>query len=173
LDLAGLRRCRALATGVAMLAATMAAAVAATQAVAQPPALTGSATYRERIALPPDAAVEATVGDVTRADRPAELIGRTRIEPIQGLPIRFAIPYDPNLIKLGRRHTLQARIVAEGQLLFATVEPVPVFVDGQPPPVDVILPRSSGVAAEQLPPPAAAPPAPLGPSATPSAGPVP
>src|SRR5690606_22048539 len=113
LDLAGLRRCRALATGVAMLAATMAAAVAATQAVAQPPALTGSATYRERIALPPDAAFEATVRDVTRADRPAELIGRTRIEPIQGLPIRFAIPYDPNLIKLGRRYTLQARIVAE------------------------------------------------------------
>src|SRR3546814_6521850 len=50
LDFAGFRRCRAWATGVALLAVTMAATVAAAQAVAQPPALTGSATYRERIA---------------------------------------------------------------------------------------------------------------------------
>lgn len=132
-------------------------------ASAQAPALTGTATYLERIALPDNAVFEATVRDVTRPDWPAELIGRTRIEPLQGLPIRFAIPYDPNLIKYGHRYTLQARISADGRLLFATVDPIPVFADGQPVPVEITLPRSSGVAVEALPPPTA-PPALLGPA---------
>lgn len=126
-------------------------------AAAQAPALTGTATYNERMALPDNAVFEATVRDVTRPDWPAELIGRTRIEPVQDLPIRFAIPYDPNLVKYGHRYTLQARILADGRLLFATVDPIPVFVDGQPTPVNIVLPRSSGIAAEQLPPPPTAP----------------
>lgn len=161
-DFARLPGCRAFAAAVALLAA------AASQAAAQGPALTGTATYLERTVLPENAAFEATVRDVTRPDWPAELIGRTRIEPIQDLPIRFAIPYDPNLIKYGHRYTLQARIVADGKLLFATVDPVPVFVDGQPAQVDVTLPRSSGIAIEQLPPPRPGPPALLGPSPAPS-----
>src|SRR3990172_1248087 len=37
-------------------------------------AVTGTASYRERIALPPDAVFEATLEDVSRADAPAEVI---------------------------------------------------------------------------------------------------
>jgi uncharacterized lipoprotein YbaY len=33
----------------------------------------GTATYRERMALPPSAAFEATVEDVSRADAPADI----------------------------------------------------------------------------------------------------
>lgn len=166
LENARFRRCRTFATAVALFAAATAASSAIAQTPAQMPALTGTATYLERMALPPDAAFEATVRDVTRPDRPAELIGRTRIEPVQALPIRFAIPYDPNLVKYGNSYTLQARIVADGRLLFATVDPIPVFVDGRATPVDITLPRSSGVAVEELPPPPA-PPALLGPSTSP------
>ena len=42
--------------------------------------LTGTATYRERIALPPGAVFEATLEDVSRADAPAEVLGRTQME---------------------------------------------------------------------------------------------
>lgn len=39
----------------------------------------GTATYRERMALPPAAVFEATIEDVSRADAPASVVARTRI----------------------------------------------------------------------------------------------
>lgn len=165
------RTARSVALGLAVLSGMAVAAGGLRPSAAQQPTLNGTAIYRERMALPENAAFEATVRDVTRPDRASELIGRTRIEPIQQLPIRFGIPYDPNLVKPGHRYTIQARIVADGRLLFATVDPVPVFEGGRAMPVDLVLPRSSGIAVEELPPPTAqslpgrsAPPtAPLGP----------
>jgi putative lipoprotein len=41
----------------------------------------GAATYRERIALPPDAVFEAVLEDVSRADAPAKVLGRATINP--------------------------------------------------------------------------------------------
>jgi putative lipoprotein len=38
----------------------------------------GTVTYRERLALPPDAVFEATLEDVSRAYVPAEVLGRAR-----------------------------------------------------------------------------------------------
>ncbi len=162
--LALFERPRLAAAALMAILAAGTAAGPASEAAAQ--ALTGTATYAESVALPENAIFEATVRDVTRYDRPSELIGRTRIEPIQEMPIRFAIPYDPRLIKLGNRYTIQARIIAGGRLLFATTDPIPVFEDGRPTPVDLLLPRSSGVAVEETPPPPA-PPTLLGPSASP------
>jgi hypothetical protein len=66
-------RFRALVTLTA--AATIVFAVA--PAFAQ---VKGTASYRERIALPPDAVFEATLEDVSKADARAEVIGRARIE---------------------------------------------------------------------------------------------
>lgn len=42
--------------------------------------VTGTATYRERIALPSDAIFEATLQDVSRADAPAQMLGTARLE---------------------------------------------------------------------------------------------
>ena len=61
-------------------------------------AIKGTATYRERIALPPDAVLEATLEDVSKADAPAEVIGRARVENPGNPPIRFEIPYDTSRI---------------------------------------------------------------------------
>lgn len=54
----------------------------------------GSAAYRERIALPPDAVFEATIEDASRADAPSVVIGQVRVDPAGQLPIRFEIAYD-------------------------------------------------------------------------------
>jgi putative lipoprotein len=43
-------------------------------------AIDGTATYRERMALPPDAVFEATLEDVSRAGAAARVIGKARIE---------------------------------------------------------------------------------------------
>lgn len=58
-------------------------------------AVTGTAVYRERIALPPGAVFEATLEDVSLADATAEVLGRARVARAGQVPIAFAISYDP------------------------------------------------------------------------------
>jgi putative lipoprotein len=57
--------------------------------------ITGTASYRERIALPPNAVFEAILKEASRADAPAVEIARTRIESPGQPPIAFSIAYDP------------------------------------------------------------------------------
>jgi uncharacterized lipoprotein YbaY len=73
-----------------MLAA-MAFFLAATGSEAVSQVITGTALYRERIALPPGAVFEATLEDISRADAPAEILGRARLEPAGQPPFRFEI----------------------------------------------------------------------------------
>jgi len=80
----------------------------------------GSASYRERMALPADAVFEATLEDVSRADAPAQVIGRVRIEPAGQPPFRFSIGYDPARIQARGAYVVRARISRAGQLLFTT-----------------------------------------------------
>ena len=80
----------------------------------------GSASYRERMALPADAVFEATLEDVSRADAPARVIGRARIEPAGQPPFRFSIGYDPAQIQARGSYVVRARVLRAGQLLFTT-----------------------------------------------------
>jgi uncharacterized lipoprotein YbaY len=82
--------------------------------------VTGTATYRERIALPPDAVFEATLEDVSKADAPAEVIGRARVESPGNPPIQFEIPYDPARIDERHRYAVRARIVVAGKPFLIT-----------------------------------------------------
>ena len=139
----------AAAATAALLAALLAAGPGAHgQTISSPaqPVLTGIADW-DGPALPDSAEFEATVLDVTPTGRAPELIGRTRVRPVQERPLRFAIPYDPALIKYGHRYTVEARIVDGGRLRFATAAPVSAFVDGQPVPVSLALPPAGGSAA--------------------------
>jgi putative lipoprotein len=86
----------------------------------------GTATYLERMALPPGAVFEATLEDVFKAGTKAEVVGSTRIERPGNPPIAFAIPYDPARIDPKGRYAVRARIVADGRLLFTTEEHYPL-----------------------------------------------
>ena len=55
--------------------------------------VTGTVTYRERIALPPDAVVEIKLLDVSPMDVAATLIAEQAIIPQHQVPIAFALPY--------------------------------------------------------------------------------
>lgn len=95
--------------------------------------LTGEATYRERIALPPDAVLSVELADVSLADAPATIIGQRKIVPAGQVPIKFEIAFDPTAVKPGRTYALQARITVDDRLLFVTdtrhqVDPL----DGKP-----------------------------------------
>jgi len=101
--------------------------------------LTGTATYRERIALPPGAVFEATLEDVSRADAPAEVLGRTRMESPGNPPFKFSIAYDPARIDPSHRYTIRAKVTHEDRLMFTTDTHYPVLSAGQPNHVDMLM----------------------------------
>ncbi len=109
--------------------------------------VTGTASYRERIALPPDAVFEATLEDVSKADARAEVLGRATIERPGAPPFRFTIDYDPARIEPRHRYALRATIRARGRLLFTTDTHYPVLTHGAPESADLLLRRVGGEAA--------------------------
>src|SRR5690606_41970759 len=83
-------------------------------------ALLMSATYRERIALPPVASFEATLEDVSQADAAAIVLGTARLEPAGQPPFRFTIEYDPSKLEPGRNYAVRAKVTQAGQLWFTS-----------------------------------------------------
>src|SRR5687767_10606730 len=73
--------------------------------------LNGTAAYRQRIALPPEARLEVTLSDVSRMDAPSLVIAETEIETAgRQAPIHFALDYDPARIVPGGSYAVAARI---------------------------------------------------------------
>ena len=105
-----------------------------------PPAtITGTAFYRERIALPSNAVFEATLLDVSLADAPATVLGRTVASDPPSPPIRFAIPYDPRDIDVGRSYSVRATISVDGQLRFTSDRVYPVLTGESDTEPDILL----------------------------------
>lgn len=103
-------------------AAPLALAVFPLPAFAAPRTLSGTVTYRERIALPPGAVVEVSLLDVSLADAPSRTIARTRIVPRGQVPIPYRLRFSDAQIRPGRRYALRAEIRVRGQLWFTTTE---------------------------------------------------
>jgi len=109
--------------------------------------INGSAIYRERIALPPNAVFEATLEDSSRADAKAEVIAQTRLESPGNVPIRFTIEYDPERIRDNRSYSVRARILVDGHLKFTTDQVYPVLTRGHGSDVSLMLRMVLGTAA--------------------------
>ena len=105
--------------------------------------ISGTATYRERIALPPDAAFDAVVEDVSRADAPSNEIGRIDIRPAGQVPIRFEIPYDESRVQAGHRYSVRARVTHQGRLLYTTTRMYPVLTPASGGTVELTMERVS------------------------------
>src|SRR5882724_8991965 len=101
--------------------------------------LKGTATYRERIALTPDAVFEAMLEDVSKADAPAVVVGSVRIDKPGQVPIRFEIPFDPARIDQSRSYSMRARIMVGQQLIFTTDQAYPVLTRGHGNEVQLLL----------------------------------
>lgn len=105
--------------------------------------VTGTATYRERMALPPDAVFEARLEDVSRADAPAEILGSTRKASPGNPPFDFAIGYDPSRIDPSHQYAVRAQVLLDGRPLFVTDTRHPVLTAGHPATVDIVMRRAS------------------------------
>ena len=128
----------------AMLIATMVLVVATGCGVAGSvfggSSVTGTVTYRERIALTPDARLIVQVRDTSYADADAELVAEQVISDPGQVPISFEVDYDPGDIDSGNTYSVSARIEeADGRLAFINDTAYDVITRGNPKRVDMVL----------------------------------
>ena len=102
--------------------------------------ITGQVAYRERIALPPDAAIHLTLEDVSRQDAPATYIA-SQVIPTLGrqVPIPFALYYASDAIDPRHTYQVRAAIVIDGQRRFLTTQAYPVLTRGNPDHIEITL----------------------------------
>ena len=102
--------------------------------------ISGSVTYLQRIALPPDAILTIRVQDTSRADAKARTLAEQSIElGGQQVPINFQLTVDRDLIGKRARITLAARIEIYGKLLFINDSAYPVKIENGKAHVDMRL----------------------------------
>ena len=95
--------------------------------------LNGTVAYLQRIALPPNAIIEVSLQDVSKADAPAEVLDSVKI-PSAGrqVPIPFTLHYDPAQIDERYTYTVSARITVDGVLTWISKTQNPVLTRGAP-----------------------------------------
>lgn len=103
--------------------------------------VSGTVTYSQRSALPPNAVLFVKIVDVSRADASAIVINERRIDTAgKQVPIDFAITYDRSKIQDRNRYAVQAEIRdSTGRLLFITDTSYPVITQGNPRNVEITL----------------------------------
>ena len=104
------------------LSALTLSACASTAPTEQTIAVTGSVTYRERVALPPTARIEVTLANVSLADAPSRTLANQRFAA-EGKQVPFAFTLTVDRADLDPRHSyaVSARITdASGRLMFIT-----------------------------------------------------
>jgi copper homeostasis protein (lipoprotein) len=100
--------------------------------------LKGTAAYREYIKLPDDVVFEAELQDISIADVPAAVLGRSKLDPAGQPPFRFEIAYNGADIRRDHRYTVCATIKHQGRLLFTTDRIYPVL-DSRNAPLQILL----------------------------------
>ena len=116
----------------------------------EPPAVvTGTVTYRERIALSPQAVVEVKLEDVSRADAAAVTIGEQTITNPGQVPIDFEIEYDPSAIDDRFTYAIRVRITEGERLRFINTSQYAVITRGSPSHVDMVLEMVGSATDEQ------------------------
>lgn len=96
--------------------------------------LSGTALYRERIALPDDAVLTVKISDVSLMDVAAPVIAQAEI-PTAGrqVPLAFSLDYNGASIDPRRRYSVSGRITdGAGNLLWTTDTHVALPAPGQP-----------------------------------------
>ncbi|WP_395676259.1 YbaY family lipoprotein [Inquilinus sp.] len=103
--------------------------------------VTGSATYRERIALPADAELIVQLVDVSLADAPSTVVAEQRIAPVR-VPADFTLSYDPARIDQRHSYAVSAKVERAGTLLFVTDTRHPVLTQGGGNAVDIVMTKA-------------------------------
>lgn len=134
------------ALGIVVLATLVAACARGTRTQPTSGVITGTVTYRERIALPPDAVAEIWIADVSPGMIVAQVLLADTTVRVEGrqVPLPFEIRFDPARAESTHTYALKAVIKsADGQTLFTSGDSTFVITQGNPTRVDIVLSRSS------------------------------
>ena len=102
--------------------------------------VSGTVTYRERIALTAGAKLVVELRDVSLQDAAAPLIARQTIENPGQVPISFEVAYSRADINSRNTYAIQARIIeSDGRLAFINDTAYDVITRGNPSSVDMLL----------------------------------
>ena len=104
--------------------------------------VSGTVTYRERIALTPDATLHVQLRDVSLQDAASRLIAEQVIQNPGQVPIKFKIEYNRDDLDPRNTYAIQARIKeSDGRLAFINDTAYDVITRGNPDNVDMLLVR--------------------------------
>lgn len=118
----------------------MCCAVAAGQDGKQADAVSGTVTYRARMALPANAIITVQLQDVSLQDVAAKTLGEAKIKAAgKQVPVPFRIPYKPSQIKPKNRYAVRATIRSNGELLFTSTTSYPVITHDAPKEVEIMV----------------------------------
>ena len=102
--------------------------------------VSGTVTYRERLALSPGAKLVVELRDVSYADAAAPLIARQTISGPGQVPISFRVEYNREDIDDRNTYGISARIIeADGRLAFTNDTAYDVITGGNPTRVNMLL----------------------------------
>ena len=102
--------------------------------------VTGTVTYRERIALSPGAVVTVQLRDTSLMDVASELIAEQVITNPGQVPIAFEVRYNEDDINPRNTYSIQARITeSDGRLAFINDTAYDVITRGKPTRIDMVL----------------------------------
>lgn len=102
--------------------------------------VTGTVTYRERIALSPGAVVTVQLRDTSLMDVASELIAEQVIANPGQVPVAFEVYYNEDDIDPRNTYSIQARITeSDGRLAFINDTAYDVITRGNPTRVDMVL----------------------------------
>ena len=131
-----------------LLSVLLALALVAGAAAAAPDVVMGTASYRERIALPPGAVFEAVLEDVSLTDAPAVELGRTMIADPGNPPFAFEIDFDPAEVQEDHTYSVRAQVSVGRKLIFVSDKMNPVLTHGAGNEVQIWMIKVGGTAQE-------------------------
>lgn len=110
----------------------------ASVAVAQAAQVTGTVTYRERIAVPPEAVLRVQLVDVSRADAPSIPLSMRRYA-LTKVPFDFSLAYDPSLIEDRNRYAVEATVFMGERMIYRSAQVNSVLTRNAPDKVDIVV----------------------------------
>jgi putative lipoprotein len=106
----------------ALLATTISILLFCLPAAAQGMQLTGTVSFRERMAVPPASILTVSLDDVSVAGSAPVIVARTQSQVSGAPPFSFTLPFTAGAIEAGHRYMIAARIVYGTTLLFTNGE---------------------------------------------------
>jgi len=121
-----------------LLALSLACVIAGVAAQSQPASLEVTVSYRERIALPPDARLYVQLLDMTAPDA-APVPLATQLFAMSGVPMTVSLTYDPGVVEAERSYAISASLWSGDEQLFRTTRPQTVLEGTADDPVEIVL----------------------------------